>query len=88
MRPAVTRLGVNRPVLIGNMLRIEDATLIFQRIALGKIVADKSGINRAVDDWVRYMDALRPQFARHALGQCAQGELGAGEGRETHAAAQ
>ena len=42
----------------------------------------KRGVDRAVDDDVRDVDALRPELARHALRQRAQRVLGAGEGGE------
>jgi hypothetical protein len=40
-----------------------------------------SAAYRAVDDEMRDMDALRPELARGALGEAAQGELAHGEGR-------
>src|SRR5690606_26474609 len=77
MGPAVPWLAMQLPVLVGDVRRVENAAQVFQRIALGKVVADKGGVDGSVDDRVGDMNALRPEFARHALGQGAQGELGA-----------
>lgn len=55
---------------------------------LGQGFADEVGVDGAVDDRMGDVDALGPQLARHALGQGAQGELGAGERGEVRAAAQ
>ena len=64
---------------------IEDAVLLLQRIALGEVAADELGVDGAVDDDVRDVDALRPELARHALRQRAQRMLGAGERGEAGA---
>src|SRR5690606_21205766 len=88
MGPAVPWLAMQLPVLFGDVLRVENAALVFQRVALGEVVADKGGVDGSVDDRVSDMNTLRAEFARHALGQGAQGELGAGEGTETIAAPQ
>ena len=61
---------------------------VLQRVALGEAAADELGVDRAVDDDVRHVDVLRPEFARHALRQRAQRMLGAGEGGEVGRAAQ
>ncbi|MNQ71950.1 hypothetical protein D3C85_866400 [compost metagenome] len=62
------------------MLGVEDAVLFLALVQLGEAFADKGGVDGAIDDRVGDMDALRTQLAGHALGQGAQGELGAGEG--------
>src|SRR3546814_2896890 len=49
---------------------------------------DEFGVDRAVDDDMRDMDALRPQFARHRLGEHPQRRLGPRKGREARSAAQ
>src|SRR5690554_1509701 len=88
MGPAVPGLAMDLPVLLGNVLGIENAVLLPQRIALGKIVTDEGRIDGPVDDRMGHMDAPGPQFPGHALGQGAQGELGPGKGAETAAATQ
>ncbi len=65
-----------------------DAVLLLALVQLGQGFADEVGVDGAVDDRVGDVDALRPQLARHALGQGTQGELGAGERGEMRAAAQ
>ena len=74
--PSVARLLVQRPVGVGNMVRVENAVLVFEGVAFGKLGADKFGIDGAVDDGVGHVDAQRPELAGHALGQGAQGHLG------------
>ncbi len=61
--------------------------LLLQRVALGEVLGDEARVDRAVDDDVRDMDPLRPELARHALGERAQRVLGAGERGEARRAA-
>ena len=87
MRPGAARLLVEAPVVLGDGVGIENAVPLLQRIALGEIVADEGGVERAVDHRMRDMDARGPELARHALRQRPQAMLGAGEGGEAGAAA-
>ena len=72
MGPGVARLTVQHPVLVGNVLRVQDTVLCLQGIALREIVADEGGVNRAVHHHMGHMDAARPKLTRHALGQRPQ----------------
>src|SRR5690349_5884968 len=87
VRPGAARLLVEAPVILRDGIGIEDAVLLLQRITLREIVADEGGVDGAVDDGVRDMDAAGPELPRHALRQRAQRVLGAGEGRKACAAA-
>ena len=80
MGPGAARLGVQVPVVVGDVLGVEDAGAVLQRIALGEVLGDEGGVDGTVDDDVRDVDALRPELARQALRQRAQRMLGAGEG--------
>src|SRR6185437_2371606 len=66
MRPGAARLLVEAPIVFGDGVGIEDAVALLQRIALGEIVADEGGVDGAVDDGVRDMDACGAELARHA----------------------
>ncbi len=79
---------MQHPVLVGDVFRIEDAVTVLEGVAVGKVVADKGGVDGAVDHRMGHMNAFRPQLPGQALGQGPQRELGAGEGAETGAAAQ
>ena len=50
MGPAVSGLFVEQPILLCNMVGIEDTALRFKRVAIWKVIADKGGVNRTVDD--------------------------------------
>lgn len=47
---------------------VEDAVLLLALIHFWEIIANKGRVDGAVDDRVRNMNTLRPEFARHALG--------------------
>src|SRR3954453_9512036 len=79
MRPGIARLDVQHPVCIGNMVWVENAVLRFQCVAFREQFADERRVDGAVDDRVRYVDALGSEFARHALCQRAQRMFGAGK---------
>src|ERR1700686_3243764 len=64
IRPRAALVAVQKPIILGDGVGIEDAVALLQRIALGEIVADEGGIDGAVDDGVRDMDAGRPERAR------------------------
>ena len=49
MGPGVARLTVQHPVLVGNVLGVQDTVLRLQGIALREIVADEGGVNRAIN---------------------------------------
>src|SRR5581483_3448722 len=69
--PGVARLRVQVPVVVGDVLGIEDAVLLLARVGLGEAAADELGVDGAVDHDVGDVDVLRPQLARHALRQRA-----------------
>ena len=50
MGPAVPGLAMDLPVLLGNVLGIENAVLLSERIAFGEIVTDEGRIDGPVDD--------------------------------------
>ena len=77
VRPGVAGLLVQHPVSIRDVIRVEDAVLRFEGIAVGEQGADELGVDGAVDDGMGDVYAQRPQFARHALGQGTQRHLAA-----------
>src|ERR1017187_9849019 len=78
--PRAFRLVVQVPVILGDRVRLEDASIGLLCIALGKVLGDEGRVDRTVDDDVGDVDAPGPDFTRHALGQCPQRMLGAREG--------
>src|ERR1700758_2990461 len=76
VRPGAARLAMKEPVILGNGVGCEDAVLGLQGIALGEIVADELGVDGAVDDAVRDVNAEGSELARHALRQRAEREFG------------
>src|SRR6185369_13405973 len=86
--PGVAWLLVEIPVVLGDVIRIEDPVLVLLRVPGREVVADERGVDRSVDDDVRDMDVLRAELARHALGERAKRMLGARERAEPCRAAQ
>ena len=68
------------PVVICNMVRVENAVLIFEGIALRKVGAYKFRIDRTVHNHMGDMNAERRQFPRHGLREGSQRMFGTGEG--------
>ena len=68
------------------MFRVEDAILILFGIQGREGVADKGGVDGAVDDGMHHVDAFRSQLPGQTLRQRTQGKLGTGEGGEALAA--
>src|SRR5690606_41097130 len=62
MRPGIARLAVDLPIGFRDVIGIQDPVLLFQRIARRKIVADEGRVDRAVDDRMCDMDALRSKL--------------------------
>ncbi len=87
MRPGVARLHVELPVHLGDMVGVQNPVLLLQSVALGERVANEGGVDRAVDDRMRDMDALRPELPRHALRQRPEREFRARKGAEARAPA-
>src|SRR6185295_6972798 len=58
MGPGAARLAMQHPVILGDRLRVENAVVTLQRGALGEILADPGGVDRAVDHNVRHVNAL------------------------------
>src|SRR5262245_16273450 len=83
VRPGAALLQVELPVDFRYRVGVQDAVLIPQLVSLGEHLADELGVDGAVDDDVRDVDALGPELARHTLRQGAQRMLAAGERRKT-----
>src|SRR3546814_7093362 len=79
-RSCAFRLLVEHHIIGGDGIGIEDQRLCLCAVEIGVAVLDEIGVDRAVDDGVRDVDALRPEFARHRLGEHAQRRLGARKG--------
>ena len=86
--PGTWMLPVQIPVVFGNRVDLERAAdpALVQRA--GEEAAQAIAIDQSVDDDVGDVDALRPEFARHALCQHPQTCLGGGEMGEARLAAQ
>src|SRR5262249_37901764 len=83
-RPHARRLQVQLIVRLRDRVGIEHCI----RAALGYAAALAVALDLAVDDDVGYVDALRLEFARHALRERAQPEFAAGKVVEIRAPAQ
>jgi len=81
--PCITGLAVEIPVVLGNVLWIENAVLVLGRVLFGEALADKIGIDGTVDYNMGDVNVHRPQFTRHALRQGTNPVLGAGERRKS-----
>src|SRR3546814_4179326 len=77
VRPRASGLLVEHHIIGGDRLRVEDQVLRPRIIEVGMAALDEIGVDRAVDDRVRDVNALRPQFARHRLREHTQRPLGA-----------
>jgi hypothetical protein len=58
--PRVAWLAVEIPIVLGDVIRIQDAVLIFRRIAVREIAANEFRVDCAIDDDMRDMDVLWP----------------------------
>src|SRR5690625_4738644 len=87
MGPGRTRLLMQLPVDLGDMLRIENSALLLELVALGKILTNEAGVDGAIDNRMRHMNALGAELSRHRLRQRAQAVLGTGKGRKARAPA-
>src|SRR6202048_4883483 len=89
--PGAARLLVKLPVGRRDRRRRHQQVRIVERFLTPELLpslAHPRGIDAGIDDQMRDMDILRPEFARHRLRHRSQAELGAGEGRKAAAAAQ
>ena len=88
VRPGIALLGVQHPVILSDRLRIED---LFRRlptlITIRRAGPGEVGVDRAIHDDMRDMDALGPKFPGHALRQSSQRMFAAREGGVTGTAA-
>ena len=82
MGPGIAGLGVQMPVVVCDVVRVEDAVLLLLRIAFWKTGADKVGVDGTIDHDMRNVDVARSKLTRHALCQRAQGVFGPGKGGE------
>ena len=64
-RPRIARLVVQVPVVLGNVVGVEDAVLGFQGVALGELGTDEIGVDGTVNHAVRDMHALTERLAKH-----------------------
>src|SRR3546814_16434101 len=76
VRPRASGLLVEHHIIGGDRLRVEDQVLRPRIIEVGMAALDEIGVDRAVDDRVRDVNALRPQFARNRLREHKQRALG------------
>src|SRR5690554_984645 len=83
MRPGAARLAVKLPIGFGNVVGVQYAVFLLQRVTLGEVVADEGRVDGTVNDGMGDMNTLRPKLPRHALRECAQRKLRACKGRET-----
>ena len=81
-------MAMERPIDLGDRVRVEDAVLLLQRVAIRELFLDPGGVDGPVDDDMTDMNALRAKLAGHGLGQGAQPVLSGREGGITGAAAQ
>ena len=88
MGPGAFVLAVQMPVILGDIVRLQNTIHGFEGIAFGEAFPDKGGVDCAVNDDMGDMDALRPQLPREALGEGAKAVLGSGKGGIACAAAQ
>ena len=68
------------PVILSDIVGLQDTVLLTQGVALGKSFRDKGSVDRAVNDHMGDMDTLRSQLPREALGEGAKAMLGTGKG--------
>src|SRR5271165_3992416 len=88
VRPRIARLFVQKPIIVRDRLRVEDATAIPPgRVTLRGARARELGVDGAVDHDMRDMDAFGARFARHALSQSRQCVFAPGERGVTRRAA-
>src|SRR3546814_957973 len=82
--PRAFGLLVEHHIIGGDGVGVEDQILRFRIFEIGMAALDEIGVDRAVDDRVRDVNALRPQFARHRLREHTQRALGARKRSEEH----
>ena len=83
--PGRLRLGVERPVRLGQAGEPEHPVVAEALGDLGEALLDLLAADRAVDDDVGDVDTLRPPVAGQGLGEAAERELRRREGREGRA---
>src|ERR1700738_4226351 len=89
-RPGAARLLVELPVRRRHRRRRHQQIRIVQRFLAPELFAafaHPGGVDAGIDDQMRDMDVLRPEFARHRLRHRAKPEFGAGEGGKAAASA-
>ena len=64
------------PVVVGDLVRVENAVDFFQLVPIWEERADEFSANRAVNNHVCSVNVLWTEFARHALCEGAQTMLG------------
>src|SRR6266851_2011441 len=89
--PGAAWLLVKLPIGRCNRRRRHQQVRIVERFLAPELLpalAHPGGVDAGIDDQMRDMDVLRPEFARHRLRHRPQAELGAGKGRKAATAAQ
>src|SRR5712692_11240388 len=91
--PRIARLLVQLPIRLGDRGRRHESggIKVLERIfplSLLDPLAHPSGIHSGIDDEMRDVDILWPEFPRHTLGHGAQAEFRTGEGCVPDAATQ
>src|SRR3989442_4129105 len=61
--PRITWLRMQVPVVLGDVLGVQDAVLIVQRVALGELGAFEFRVDRAIDHVLRHVYPLRAELA-------------------------
>src|SRR6266702_1552784 len=87
-RPGAAVLMVQHPIGIGDGGDVEEAVRATRILQFRPQAEQAIALDAAVDDDVPDMDSLRPEFARHALGERTQRRLGRGKRRKIGLAAQ
>ena len=64
------------PVVVGDLVRVENAVDFFPLVPLWEERADEFSVNRAVNNHVCNANVLWTEFARHVLREGAQTMLG------------
>src|SRR5690554_8136584 len=85
MRPGAARLAMKLPIGFGNVVGVQYAFFLLQRVTLGEVVADEGRVDGTVNDRMGNVNALRPKLPRKALCEGAQRKLRARKGGKARA---
>src|SRR5450830_1427038 len=79
LRPRSRMLQVQLPVCLGDGVDVEQSILATLRNRIRLARGQSGAVDAAIDDHMRNMQALRPEFSGHALTDHAQAGLGRSE---------